>query len=298
MKEILDKYKEICQVLFIEDNEDVDDVLIAKVHRKIDDSINMLTSIFDSEELIIDDLYTVLDTMSLTMRHCLFMFPRTYDGNAVTLTIAMLKAQRGLFENDVLESVPVRELVDKNVVIELVNDRLDAIISMFNHDGPWDESYLNYVGYSLGKNTVHILYKAMEAKYTIREHINIDITHRNKEEDEPDIKSFYICDMRTYEVHKYPLFVRNNGDLVINYDFMEKLLYDDNVLIRIRFGLKGHSCATHTFESKDVQIHVGGTTLTGKILDKYRNTTTCVEIRADDWKQFEWAHVYIKNKNE
>lgn len=117
--------------------------------------------------------------------------------------------------------------------------------------------------------------------------------------EEPDIKSFYIRDMRTSEHNTYPLFVRNNGDLVINYDFMEKLLYDDNVLIRIRFGLKGHhSCAMHTFESKDVRIHVGGTTLTGKILDEYRNITTCVEIRADDWKDLEWAHVYIKNKKD
>ena len=124
-------------------------------------------------------------------------------------------------------------------------------------------------------------------------------TEEPVEEDEPDIKSFYICDMRTHEVHKYPLFVRDNGDLVINYDFMEKLLYDDSVLIRIRFGLKGHhSCAMHTFESKDVRIHVGGTTLTGKILDEYRNITTCVEIRAGDWKQLEWGHVYIKNKKD
>lgn len=118
------------------------------------------------------------------------------------------------------------------------------------------------------------------------------------EEDEPDIKSFYIRDMRTDEHNTYPLFVRDNGDLVINYDYMKKLLYDDSVLINIIFGLKGHSCATHTFESKNVRIHVGGTTLTGKILDKYRNTTTCVEIRADDWKQLEWARVYIKNRKD
>jgi hypothetical protein len=118
-----------------------------------------------------------------------------------------------------------------------------------------------------------------------------------KNEDEPDIKSFYIRDMRTDEHNTYPLFVRDNGDLVINYDYMEKLLYDDSVLINIRFGLKGHSYATHTFESKNVRIHVGGTTLTGKILDKYRNTTTCVEIRADDWKQLGWAHVYINRKD-
>ena len=124
-------------------------------------------------------------------------------------------------------------------------------------------------------------------------------TEEPVEEEEPDIKSFYIRDMRTSEHNTYPLFVRNNGDLVINYDFMEKLLYDDSVLIRIRFGLKGHhSCAMHTFKSKDVRIHVGGTTLTGKILDEYRTITTCVEIRADDWKQLEWAHVYIKNKND
>lgn len=118
------------------------------------------------------------------------------------------------------------------------------------------------------------------------------------EEDEPNIESFYIRDMRTDEHNTYPLFVRKNGDLVINYDFMEKLLYDDSVLINIRFGLKGHSCATHIFESKDVRIHVGGTTLTGKIIDEYRNVTTGVEIRADSWKHMEWANVYIKNKKE
>lgn len=132
-----------------------------------------------------------------------------------------------------------------------------------------------------------------------RSDATIEAMNNLVEEDEPDIKSFYIRDMRTHEPKRYPLFVRDNGDLVINYDYMEKLLYDDNVLIRIRFGLKGHhSCAMHTFESKDVRIHVGGTTLTGKILDEYRSITTCVEIRADDWKQLEWAHVYIKNRKD
>ena len=128
------------------------------------------------------------------------------------------------------------------------------------------------------------------------ETIEAEKTEEPVEEDEPNMKSFYICDMRTYDIKKYPLFVRNNGDLVINYDFMEKLLYDDNVLIAIKFGLKGHSYAIHTFESKDVTIHVGGTTLTGKIFDEYRNVTTCVEIRSDSWEQLEWARVYIKNK--
>lgn len=179
MKEILDKYKEICQVLFIEDIDD--EVLIAKVRRKIDNSINMLTSIFDSEKFIIDDLYTVLGIMSSTIRHCLYMFPRTYDGDAATLTISMLNVIRDLFESDALESVPIRELVDKDVVIELVNDRLDAIIDLFNHDGPFDESYLNDIGYNLGRNTIDILYKALKEKHTIREHINIDISHRPDE---------------------------------------------------------------------------------------------------------------------
>lgn len=179
MKEILDKYKEICQVLFLEDIDD--EVLIAKVHRKIDNSIITLASIFDSEKLIIDDLYTVLDIMSSTIRHCLYMFPRTYDGDAATLIIAMLKAQKDLFESDVLEDVPIKELVDKDVVIELVNGRLDAIIDLFNHDGPLDDSYLNEVGYTIGHQTAGTLYKALKEKHTIREHINIDITHRNDE---------------------------------------------------------------------------------------------------------------------
>jgi hypothetical protein len=179
MKEILDKYKEICQVLFLEGIDD--EVLIAKVHRKIDGSINILESIFDSEKLILEDLYNVLDIMSSTIRHCLYMFPRTYDGDAATLTIALLKAQKDLFENDVLESVPVKELVDKDVVIELVNDRLDAIIDLFNHDGPLDDSYLNDVGFDLGHRTASALYKALKEKHTIREHINIDISHRPDE---------------------------------------------------------------------------------------------------------------------
>ena len=109
------------------------------------------------------------------------MFPRTYEAAPATLTIAILKAQRDLFENDVLESVPVKELVDKDVVIELVNGRLDAIIDLFNHDGPLDDSYLNGVGYNLGRQTVDILYKALKEKHTIREHINIDISHRHDE---------------------------------------------------------------------------------------------------------------------
>ena len=119
------------------------------------------------------------------------------------------------------------------------------------------------------------------------------------EEDEPDIRSLYILDTRAHAFNKYPLFVRDNGDLVINYEFMEKLLYDDNVLIRISFGIKGHhSCAVHTFKSKDVRIHVGATTLTGKILDEYRDVITCVEIRADDWKQLDWARVIIKDRKD
>lgn len=176
MKEILDKYKEICQVLFIEDIDD--EVLTTKARRKIDNSINMLTSIFDSEKLTLDDLYLILDIMRSTIRHCLYMFPRSYDGDAATLTIAMLNVMRYVFE-DSLESVPVKELMDKDVVIELVNGRLDAIIDLFNHDGPFDDSYLKDVGYNLGRQTVGILYKALKEKHTIREHINIDITHRN-----------------------------------------------------------------------------------------------------------------------
>ena len=118
------------------------------------------------------------------------------------------------------------------------------------------------------------------------------------EEDEPDMKSFNIRDARNH-YKEYPLFIRNNGELVINYEFMEKLLYDDKILIRISFGVKGHhSCAAHTFKSKDVRIHVGATTLTGKILNEYRDVITCVEIRADDWKQLEWARVVIKNRKD
>ena len=124
-------------------------------------------------------------------------------------------------------------------------------------------------------------------------------TEESVEENEPDIRSFYIRDMCSCAFNKYPLFVRKNGDLVINYDFLEKLLYDDSILFSISFGIKGHhSCANHTFKSKDVRIHVGGTTLTGKILNEYRDVITCVEIRAGDWKQLEWAHVVIKNRKD
>ena len=119
------------------------------------------------------------------------------------------------------------------------------------------------------------------------------------EKDEPDIKSFYIRDMCSSPYTKYPLFVRKNGELVINYDFMEKLLYDDSILIEIGFGLKCYNSGViHTFKSKDVRIHVGGTTLTGKIFNEYKDVVTCVEIRAGDWTQLKWAHVNIKTRKD
>ena len=178
--EIMDKYKDICQFLFLESNDD--DVLRGKAYVKIANSAYTLSHmIFNAEDLLLDDLYIILDMMTSTMKHCIRMFPRTYDRSAVVLTIAILNVTRDLFENESLQSVPIRELMDKDVVIELVNDRLDTIIDLFNHDGPLDDSYLNEVGYNLGKNTIDILYKALKEKHTIHEHINIDISHRHDE---------------------------------------------------------------------------------------------------------------------
>lgn len=176
MKEILDKYKEICQVLF---GDGIDDkLLIAKVYGKIYTSVNMLSSIFDSEKLILNDLYLILDIMRATIRHCTFVFPKTYDDDAATLTIAMLNLTRDVLESDTLKHVPIRELIDRDVVIELINVNLDTIIKLFNHDGPLDDSYLSEIGYNISDNTIIILYKALE-KHMIHEHINIDISHRN-----------------------------------------------------------------------------------------------------------------------
>ena len=112
LMEILKKYRDICLVLFIED--EINEVLKAKIMRKLDNALNIIEDIFSLDKLILDDLYTILDIMSSNIRYCLCMEPNSYDSDAATLTIALLKATRDILENDSLQSVPVKELVDKN----------------------------------------------------------------------------------------------------------------------------------------------------------------------------------------
>lgn len=176
--EILKKYREICQFLFIED--ETNEVLKVKIMRKLDTAINIIEDIFGLEKLVLDDLYTVLDIMASNIRYCLCISTNSFDSDAATLAISMLKAMRELFENDSLQSVPIKELVDKDAIIELVNDRLDAIINIFNHEGPFDETYLSNIGYTLGRNTIDILYKSLKERHTI--HTSIDISHKQETE--------------------------------------------------------------------------------------------------------------------
>lgn len=106
--------------------------------------------------------------------------------------------------------------------------------------------------------------------------------------------------MRTSDITTVPLFVRENGDLIINYKYLEKFLYDKNVIFDIRYGVKssGYTGGSDSFESKDVRIHVGGTTLTGKIVDENRDTVRSLHIKSEDWRQLAFTQVRLYNKKE
>jgi hypothetical protein len=132
-------------------------------------------------------------------------------------------------------------------------------------------------------------------------------------ETEPDMKKFYINDQDKIidsdpSMKKYPLFVRDkhSGDRwIINYDVLCKVLDrsdNKNFILDISFKMK--DCRAQAYcscEAADVEVHVGGTVLTGR--RPVRNgafsfgNDAIIEFRADDWKMMEFAHVELRRIN-
>lgn len=136
---------------------------------------------------------------------------------------------------------------------------------------------------------------------TPREEIADDV------ETEPDLEKFYIDDWNKIidpnVSTRYPLFVRDehSGDRwIINHDVLCKALYKRGVIIDISFKMKNPlrvqgfcSC-----NSMDVEVHVGGSVLTGKRPGKKDAPTydAAIEFRAGDWKEMAFAHVVLRRK--
>jgi hypothetical protein len=147
---------------------------------------------------------------------------------------------------------------------------------------------------------------------TYEELIKFDTTEDGKPE--PDISHFYIedwnkiIDPNTSSMKKYPLFVRDkhSGDRwIINYDVLCKVLNgSDNKDFILDISFKMKDCRAQAYcscEAADVEVHVGGTVLTGR--RPVRNGAfsfghdAIIEFRADDWKMMEFAHVELRRIN-
>lgn len=117
------------------------------------------------------------------------------------------------------------------------------------------------------------------------------IESSDKKDDLPDEEMFYI---RTENMKKYPLFVKDGDDLIINYNVLEPYLSKSrkDIMIGIACGI-GRSCGYAVFEPKDVRVHVGGSTITGEVYNKKRDTLKIIEVRADEIEHIKYAHVKI-----
>ena len=87
--------------------------------------------------------------------------------------------------------------------------------------------------------------------------------------------------------------------LIINYDVLCKALCRKDVIFDISFKMK--DCRAQAFcscNAKDVEVHVGGTVLTGRRPGKKDAPThdAAVEFRANDWKMMGFAHVVLRRK--
>ncbi|MBR5297039.1 MAG: hypothetical protein IKU29_04115 [Parabacteroides sp.] len=127
-----------------------------------------------------------------------------------------------------------------------------------------------------------------------------------KDDTEPDMTKFYIDDwgkiIDPNVSTKYPLFVRDehsNDCWIINHDVLCKALYRKDVIFDISFKMKDcRARACCSCNAKDVQVHVGGSVLTGKIpgkKDAYIHDAA-IEFRASDWKEMDSANVNLRMK--
>lgn len=125
---------------------------------------------------------------------------------------------------------------------------------------------------------------------------------------EPDISHFYIedwdkiIDPDTSIMKKYPLFVHDkhsSDHWIINHNVLCKVLDKKNVIFDISFKMKDCRAQAHcSCNAKDVEVHVGGSVITGirpgkKDAPIYDGA---IEFRADDWKMMDWAHVNLRMK--
>jgi hypothetical protein len=141
---------------------------------------------------------------------------------------------------------------------------------------------------------------------TYEELIKFDTTEDGKPE--PDISHFYIedwnkiIDPNTSSMKKYPLFVRDkhsSDHWIINYDVLCKALAKRNVILDISFKMKDCRAQAHcSCNVKDVEVHVGGSVITGRKPGKKDTPLhdAAIEFRADDWKMMDWAHVNLRTK--
>lgn len=125
---------------------------------------------------------------------------------------------------------------------------------------------------------------------------------------EPDMKNFYINDWdkiidQDASVKKYPLFVRDEHSSdrwIINYDVLSKALYRKDVIFDISFKMKNPLRAQGycSCDSENVQVHVGGSVLTGKRPGKNDSCAhdAVIEFRACDWKDMDFAKVTLRKK--
>ena len=123
---------------------------------------------------------------------------------------------------------------------------------------------------------------------------------------EPDISKFYIDDWDNIidpnVSTKYPLFVRDEHSSdywIINHDVICKALCRKDVIFDISFKMKDSRVQAHcSCNVKDVQVHVGGSVLTGIRPGKKDAGVydAAIEFRACDWKMMDFAHVKLRRK--
>lgn len=127
------------------------------------------------------------------------------------------------------------------------------------------------------------------------------------DETEPNMGNFYIDDwdkiIDPNVSTKYPLFVRDEHShdyWIINRDVICKALCRKDVIFDISFKMKDplRAQAHCSCNAKDVQVHVGGSVLTGIRPGKKGACVydAVIEFRASDWKEMAFAHVNLRRK--
>lgn len=151
-------------------------------------------------------------------------------------------------------------------------------------------------------NTGTDIVSATKVTLDLSKDVRISIT-----ETEPDTMKFYIDDQNKIIDQnvpiRYPLFVRDehsNDRWIINYDVLCKALYRKDVIFDISFKIKDcRAQACCSCKADDVEVHVGGTVLTGRrfLRKSMPATDAIIEFKADDWKMMDFAHVKLRRIN-